>query len=62
MVFEKLKARDPIAAANIGDLEAEHQSGANRLRQVAQAVESVLVHQDVVPCTISDIIRDFIIQ
>jgi len=39
MVFKKLKARDPAAAASVGDLAAEHQSGAERLRRVAQAVQ-----------------------
>jgi hemerythrin-like domain-containing protein len=39
MIVEKLRARDPVAAATIGDLEAEHQAGTKRLRQVAQAVE-----------------------
>ena len=29
MIFEKLKSRDPVAAANIGDLEIEHQEGAS---------------------------------
>src|ERR1019366_243669 len=37
MVFEKLKARDPAAAANIGDLAAEHRSVTKRLRRGAQA-------------------------
>ncbi len=60
MVFEKLKARDPAAAANIGDLTAEHRSGAERLRRVAQAVESVLADQEVLRQTVDDIIRDFI--
>ena len=46
MIVERLKARDPIAAATIGDLEAEHQEGAKRLRRVAQAVERVLSDQD----------------
>ena len=27
MIFEKLKARDPTAAASVGDLEAEHEKG-----------------------------------
>ena len=27
MIFEKLKARDPIAAASVSDLEAEHGKG-----------------------------------
>jgi hemerythrin-like domain-containing protein len=62
MIFEKLKARDPAAASSIGDLAAEHQSGAKRLRRVAQAVQSVLMDQEVLRCTISDIIRDFILQ
>ena len=42
MIVEKLKVRDPVAAATIGDLEAEHQEGTKRLRRVAQAVERVL--------------------
>jgi len=63
MVFEKLKAPDTAAAANIGDLAAEHRSGAERLRRVAQAVESVLMMDWVVPRhTVDDIIRDFIVH
>ena len=63
MVFEKLKARDPAAAAKVGDLAAEHRSGAERLRRVAQAVESVLMMDWVVPRhTVDDIIRDFIVH
>src|ERR1700745_1337419 len=42
MIVEKLKARDPVAAATVGELEAQHQEGARRLRRVAQAVERVL--------------------
>src|SRR3974390_1503977 len=48
LIFEKLRARDPGAAATIGDLEAEHREGARRLRQVAQAIERVLSDQDLV--------------
>jgi hemerythrin-like domain-containing protein len=33
MIVEKLRARDPVAAATIGDLEAEHQAGSTRLRE-----------------------------
>jgi hemerythrin-like domain-containing protein len=62
MVFEKLKARDPAAAANIGDLAAEHQSGAERLRRVAQAVQSVLMDREVMRHTVDEIIRDFIVH
>ena len=60
IIVAKFKARDPVAAAAIGDLEAEHREGARRLRQVAQAVERVLSDQDLLRQTVDDIIRDFI--
>ena len=60
IIVRKFNARDPIAAATIGDLEAEHREGTRRLRRVAQAVESVLNDQDLLRQTIDDIIRDFI--
>ena len=59
-VFAKLKARDPAAAASVGDLEAEHQGGTDRLRRVARAVESVLSEREVLRQTVDDIVRDFI--
>ena len=62
MVFEKLKARDPAAAAKIGDLTAEHRKGAKRLSQVAQAVENGLMDQGVSWQTVDGIIRDFIVH
>jgi len=46
IIVEKFKARDAVAAATIGDLEAEHREGTRRLRRVAQAVEAVLNDQD----------------
>ena len=60
MIVGKLKARDPVAAATIGDLEAEHQEGTKRLRRVAQAVERVLNDQDLLRQNVDNIIRDFI--
>ena len=60
IIVAKLKARDPVAATAIGDLEAEHREGARRLRHVAQAVERVLSDQDLLRQTVDDIIRDFI--
>ena len=60
MIVEKLKARDPAAAATIDDLEVQHREGARRLRRVAQAVERVLSDQDLVRQSVDDIIRDFI--
>jgi hemerythrin-like domain-containing protein len=37
MIVEKIKARDPVATATIGNLEAEHGEGTRRLRQVSEA-------------------------
>jgi len=62
ILFEKLKARDPAAAATIGDLAAEHHSGAERLRRVARAIEGVLMDREYLRRSISEIIRDFIVQ
>jgi hemerythrin-like domain-containing protein len=61
-VFAKLKLRDPAAAANIGDLAADHRRGAERLRRVARAVESVLADQELLRQDVNDIIHDFIAQ
>jgi hemerythrin-like domain-containing protein len=60
LVFEKLKARDSNATSKIGDLEVAHRAGSDRLRRVAQAIESVLADRDLVRQGVSDIIRDFI--
>jgi hemerythrin-like domain-containing protein len=60
LVFEKLQTRDPAAAAKICDLAAEHRSGAQCLRRVAQAVENVLMDQEISRQSFDAIIRDFI--
>jgi hemerythrin-like domain-containing protein len=60
IIFERLKARNPLRAALVGDLEARHREGANRLRRVAEAVERVLGDQDLLRKTVHDIISDFI--
>jgi hemerythrin-like domain-containing protein len=60
VLFAKLKARDPAAAASVGDLEAEHRNGAKRLRLVARAVENVLSEREVLRQTVDNIVRDFI--
>jgi hemerythrin-like domain-containing protein len=60
IVFKKLKARDPAAAESVGDLAAEHRSGAERLRRVAQAVQGVLMDREILRQTVDGIIRDFI--
>ena len=60
MIIEKLKARDPVTAAAIGDLEAQHKEGGRRLRRVEFAVHQVLEDQDVFRQAVHDIIRNFI--
>jgi hemerythrin-like domain-containing protein len=60
LVFAKLKTRDPAAAAMVGDLALEHQKGAERLRQFAQAVDGVLADREVLRQEVHDIVRAFI--
>ncbi len=60
LIFEKLKVRDSAAAANVGDLVAEHGIGSERLRRVAQAIDAVLADRELLRQTVNDIIRDFI--
>jgi hemerythrin-like domain-containing protein len=60
MVFEKLKARDPVAVESIGDLEAEHQNERQRLCRVADTIRNILTGRDVQRQTFDDIMRDFI--
>jgi len=60
IVFEKFTARDPVGAAAIGDLKAEHRAMAARLRQVADAVERVLNDQILPRQAVDDIVREFI--
>ncbi len=42
LVLERLQAVDPVAAAGIGDLAAEHQDLANLTRRFADAVHAIL--------------------
>ena len=60
LIVAEVKTRNPIAAATIGDLEAEHREGVKRLRQVAQAIERVLSDQDLLRNNVDVIVRGFI--
>ena len=60
LVFAKLKLRDPAAAARVGDLTLEHQKGTQRLRRVAQAIDSVLADREILRQNVDNIVRDFI--
>jgi hemerythrin-like domain-containing protein len=54
--------RDPAAAVKLGDLARAHQNGAERLRRVAQAIDSVLADREVLRQNVDTTIRDFIEQ
>src|ERR1700675_82839 len=60
VVFAKLKIRDPAAAAKVGDLAREHQRGAERLRRVAHAVDSVLSGREILRQNVDTTVRCFI--
>jgi hemerythrin-like domain-containing protein len=60
LVFAKLRMRDPVAAAKVGDLAREHRKGAERLHRVAHAVENVLADGEILRQTVDTIVRDFI--
>ena len=60
LVFTKLRIRDPAAAAKVGDLAREHQKGAERLRRVARAVDSVVADRAILRQDVDTIVRDFI--
>jgi len=60
MIFEKLKARDPVAAQSVGDLEAEHLNEHTRLGRVADVIRKILTDHVVPRQTVEDVMRDFI--
>jgi hemerythrin-like domain-containing protein len=60
LIFAKLKLRDPLAVAKIGDLEAEHREESVRLQRVAEMIERVLNEEDLTRQSVTDTIRDFI--
>jgi hemerythrin-like domain-containing protein len=60
LVFDKLKMRDPVAAAKVGDLAGEHRKGSDRLRRVAKTVDAVLADSEIFRQTVGAIFADFI--
>ena len=60
VVFEKLKLRDPAAAARIGDAEAEHKIETQRLRRLVEAVEEILAGREFLRQAFHDVVNDFI--
>jgi hemerythrin-like domain-containing protein len=62
MIFEKLKARDYVAAESVGDLEAEHRSEGKRLRRVSDMIRGILTNEEAPGQTFDNVMRDFVEQ
>src|SRR3974390_3640804 len=60
MIFDRLKARDPLAAKRIGDVEAEHRQETERLDRVANVVRNVLLDREILRETFGKEMRAFI--
>jgi hemerythrin-like domain-containing protein len=60
MVFQKLKMRDPAAAARVGDAEDDHKIETLRLHRLVEAVEDILAGREFLRQTFHDVVRDFI--
>ena len=60
MIFDRLKARDPLSAKRIGDVEAEHRQETERLDRVAKVVRHVLLDREILRETFGKVMRDFI--
>ena len=62
MIFEKLKARDSVAAESVGDLEAEHRNERKRLRRVSDMIRGILINEEAPGQTFDSVMRDFVEQ
>lgn len=60
MIFDQLRRRDPRAAMAYGDVDAEHETEAQRLRTFADAVNAVLADQEVLRENFHRAVHEFI--
>jgi hemerythrin-like domain-containing protein len=60
LVFERLKVRDPAAAAEIGDLPGQHAELAVRTRRLQEAVAAVLGDLEVPRGRLDETLREFL--
>jgi len=60
MILDKLKARDPLAAKSVGDLDVEHRSEAERLARIARVVRNILLDREIPRKVFDDVMHDFI--
>jgi hemerythrin-like domain-containing protein len=59
-VFDKLRERDSVAAAKVGDLAREHSKGSERLRAVARTVQYALADGEMLRKDVDTIVRGFV--
>lgn len=59
-VFAKLRARDPAAAAKVGDLAREHSKGSERLGALGRTIRYALADGEMLRTDVDKIVRDFI--
>jgi hemerythrin-like domain-containing protein len=62
MIFHKLKARDPVAAKSVGNIDAEHLHETKRLARVEHVVRNILLDRDTPRKLFDDVMHDFIEQ
>jgi hemerythrin-like domain-containing protein len=60
LIYGVLRSRDPVLAAEVGDLEEEHRDLAELTRSLAELIERALAEEPVGRDQVRDLTRDFI--
>ena len=60
LIYGVLRSRDPVLAAEVGDLEEEHRGLAELTRSLAELIERALAEEPVGRDQVRDLTRDFI--
>src|SRR5215472_822087 len=60
MMVELMRARDPVLAAKLDDIETDHREEADRLIALARTIESVRTGCDLPRESVADVVREFI--
>jgi len=60
MMVDMMRARDPVLAAKLDDIETGHREEADRLIELARTIESVRTGRDLPRQSVADVVREFI--
>jgi hemerythrin-like domain-containing protein len=60
MIVDVLKSRDPAAARAVGDIESDHREEGERLRALAETIETVRTGGELPRQAVDDVVRNFI--